>query len=327
MGVAGVLAPAKSNLPQEDAMSGEMRGRLILSVVIAIMQVAIAAGVSAAEGNKLRAVSEQTISGFAFPESVAYDPGAKVLYVSQFGGTEPKPAEKDGQGKISKVSLSGKILEEQFLPAPGGTLNKPKGIWVRGNRLWVTDIDVVWIFDLKTRRGKKLELPGIKFANDPAVKGNVLYVSDNRADQLYRVEPADFLDAKSDPKVTLVFSAKSVNPNGLYPAKDGSLLMAGFMSPEQARGIYSLGVNGEIKELSKDIGRLDGLYQMNDGTILATDWNSGSLFRWSTKTGMETVASGFRGPADFCVVPEAKGLLVVVPDLPKGELRMIRLAK
>jgi len=33
--------------------------------------------------------------------SVAYDPKAKVLYVGQFG-SELKPAEKDGKGKISK---------------------------------------------------------------------------------------------------------------------------------------------------------------------------------------------------------------------------------
>jgi sugar lactone lactonase YvrE len=288
-------------------------------------QVGFALEASAA-GAKLRVISEQTITGFAFPESVAYDPGAKVLYVGQFGGTELKPAEKDGKGKISKVSLSGKILEEQFLPAPGEVLNKPKGIWVRGNRLWVTDIDVVWVFDLKTRKGRKLAVPGITFANDPAVRGKVLYVSDNRADQLYRVEPADFLNSKTDPKVTLVFSGKSVNPNGLYPVKGGSLLMVGFKSDKEPRGIYSLGADGEVKELSKPIGRLDGVYQMKDGTLLATDWNSGSLFSWSAKTGMETLASGFKGPADFCVIPQAKATLVVVPDLVKGELRIIRLA-
>jgi len=305
-------------------MSKGMRAGLILSVAVA--SVGFAPKASAAD-TKLRVISEQTVAGFAFPESVAYDPGAKVLYVSQFGGTELKPAEKDGKGKISKVSLSGKILEEQFLPAAGEILNKPKGIWVRGNRLWVTDIDVVWIFDLKTRKGRKLAVPGITFANDPAVRGNVLYVSDNRADQLYSVEPADFLNSKTDPKVTLVFSGKSVNPNGLYPATGGSLLIVGFKSDKEARGIYSLGADGEVKELSKAIGRLDGIYQMKDGTLLATDWNSGSLFSWSAKGGVETLASGFKGPADFCVVPEAKATLVVVPDLVKGELRMIRLAK
>ena len=66
---------------------------------------------------------------------------------------------------------------------------------------------------------------------------------------------------------------------------------------------------------------------MKDGTILATDWNSGSLFNWSATDGKQTLASGFKGPADFCVIPQAKGYLVVVPVLVKSELRMIQLAK
>ena len=66
---------------------------------------------------------------------------------------------------------------------------------------------------------------------------------------------------------------------------------------------------------------------MQDGSILATDWNSGSLFRWSEKSGMETLASGFKGPADFAVVPERRGLMVVVPDLVASQLRMVHLAQ
>jgi hypothetical protein len=273
----------------------------------------------------LKVAAEQTATGFAYPESVAYDPQAKVLYVSEFV-SELKPAQKDGKGRISKVSLSGEILEAQFLPAPGDTLHKPKGIWVKDNWLWVTDIDVVWVFDLETRKGRKVELTGITFANDPTLVGNALYVSDNRADQLYRVEPADFLNMQGDPKVTRVFADKSVNPNGLYPAKDGSLLMVGFKSADEARGIYSLSPGGEPKALSQPIGRLDGVYQMEDGSLLVTDWKAGALASWDAKSGMQTLASGFKGPADFCVVPDAKTLTVVVPDLVKGELRIVQLA-
>jgi sugar lactone lactonase YvrE len=169
----------------------------------------------------MRVVSEQTATDFAFPESVAYDPQAQVLYVSQCG-SELKPTQKDGKGKISKVSLRGKVLEDQFLPPPGTVPHKPKGIWVKGNRLWVTDIDVVWLFDLTTRQGRQVELPGIQFANDPALLGNALYVSDNRGDQLYRVEPADFLHLQGEPQVTRVLAGKSLNPNGLYPVQDRS---------------------------------------------------------------------------------------------------------
>lgn len=304
-------------------MSNKFSIGLVLSAFLAIALLGIAPQVWAAG---LKVASDQTVTGLAFPESAAYDPAAKVLYVGQFG-SELKPTQKDGKGKIAKVSLDGKILEDQFLPAKGETLDKPKGIWVKGDRLWVTDIDVLWVFDLKTRKGRKVALPEIQFANDPTLMGNAVYVSDNRGDQLYRVEPADFLNMKGDPKVTRVFSGKGINPNGLYPAKDGSLLLVGFKSKEEPRGIYSLKAGGEPKALSKGIGRLDGVYQMKDGSLLITDWETGALASWSGKTGMQSLASGFKGPADFCVFPKGKGLMVVVPDLVKSELRMITLAQ
>ncbi|HSD43922.1 MAG TPA: hypothetical protein VLD36_18905 [Burkholderiales bacterium] len=299
---------------------------LTLAAVLGALQLAFATDAYAQASRPLRVISEQTVGGFAFPESVAYDPAAKVLYASEFG-SKLDPTLKDGKGRISKISLSGKVLEQQFLPAAGEVLNKPKGIWVRGDRLWVTDIDVVWIFDLKTKRGRKAALPGVKFANDPAVVGNVLFVSDNRNDQLVRVEPADFLNAKSEPKVTTVFSGAQVNPNGLYPARDGMLLMVGFVAPDKPRAIFALGVSGQIKGLSEPIGRMDGIYEMQDGMLLVTDWNSGSLFSWSESAGMQKLATGFKGPADFCVVPSATGLTVVVPDLVQSQLRFIRLGR
>lgn len=288
--------------------------------------VGFAASAGAAEAGKLRVIYDQTRTGFGFPESIVYDPAAKVFYVSNFGGSTLNPAAKDGMGRIAKVSLDGQIIEGRFLPEPGDVMNKPKGLWVKGGRLWVTDIDSVWVFDLKTHKGKQLPIPGMVFANDPAVMGNALYVSDSRADSVYKVEPADFLNVKA-PKITKVLAGKSVDPNGLWPGKDGSLLMAGFKSDKEARGIFSLSAKGELKKLTQEIGRVDGLYQMPDGTILGTDWNTGSLFSWTEKDGMQTLAGGFKGPADFCVVPMANGYLVVVPDLVKSELRMIKLCK
>jgi hypothetical protein len=299
---------------------------LAFSFVLPALLMSVPAA-DAAEAKQLRVISEQTVGGFEFPESVAYDPKAKVLYVSQFGGKELKPAEKDGNGRVSKVSLSGKVLEDRFLPPAGETMHKPKGIWVAGNRLWVTDIDVVWVFDLTTRKGKKLEIPGITFANDPAVVGNSLYVSDNRADRVYRIEPADFLNSKQQPQISIALVGRSLNPNGLYPGRHGSLLVVGFMSPKEPRGIYSLGKDGELRQLAKDVGRVDGVYQMQDGSILATEWNTGALLRWSEKGGTEPLAKGFKGPADFAVAPGAKGLTVFIPDLPASQLRIVRLGQ
>ncbi len=279
-----------------------------------------------ASADDVMATSEMTATGFKFPESVAYDRKAKVLYVSQFG-SELKPTQKDGMGYISKVSLDGKVLEEKFLPADGQTMDKPKGIWVSGNHLWTTDIDGVWQFDLTTKKGRKLALPGAGFANDPAVMKGVLYVSDNRGDQLFSVSPANFLEAGAEPKVSVVFSGKHINPNGVFPSGDGTLLVAGFMSKEEHRGVFSISAAGEIKGVSHPIGRLDGIYQMQSGTLLLTDWDSGTLFAWNGKTKLKPLASGFKGPADFAVFENDKGMTVVVPDLVKSELRFVQLGK
>jgi len=65
---------------------------------------------------------------------------------------------------------------------------------------------------------------------------------------------------------------------------------------------------------------------MRDGSLLVTEWNSGSLSQWTPKSGMQALAKGFKGPADFCVIPDAKGLTVIVPDLVQSQLRIVRLA-
>ena len=168
-------------------------------------------------------------------------------------------------------------------------------------------------------------MPGIQFANDPAIVGNTLYVSDNRADALFSVTPADFLDMKDSPKIAVEWKDKGINPNGIYPSHDGALIIVGFKSDKEKRGIYAMKPGQDPKPLSKEIGRLDGLYEMKDGALLVTDWDSGSVFTWSEKSGMSTIASGFKGPADLCAFPHDGGLMVVVPDLVKSELRMIQL--
>lgn len=293
-----------------------------------VIAATLLAGLSA-HAQEWRVSSDQTVSGYQFPESVGCDAKNKVLYVGNFGGTKLDPAAKDGLGYISRAGLDGKPIDKQFLPAQGGEkLNKPKGIWIQGNRLWTTDIDVVWVFDLKTRKGRKLAVPGIVFANDPAVMGRALYVSDNRSDQLFRIEPADFLNMKGEPRITTVLKGSGISPNGVYPSRDGRILFGGFAGVDKPRGIYVFDVNRGTRPITHAIGRIDGLFQMKDGTLLGTDWASGSLFHYGEKAGMQMLAKGFKGPADFCVMPgESNSMTVIVPDLPQSHLRLIQLRR
>ncbi len=276
----------------------------------------------AAAAAQLKVVSDTTLTGFTHPESVGCDAKNKAIYVSEFG-SKLAPLDKDGAGYISKWTLDGKLVEKNFLPGDRGEkLNKPKGIWVQGNRLWTTDIDSAWVFDLKTKRGRRVAIPGIQFANDPAVRGIALYVTDNRGDQLFRIEPADFLHLKGEPKISTVFGGAKVNPNGIWPAK-ADLVVVGFASADEPRAIYRVGK--KTRALSEPIGRLDGVLELKDGSLLVTDWNSGSLFQWSKKMGMHKLAEGFKGPADFCAIARGKGVTAYVPDLVQSLVRILEL--
>lgn len=287
---------------------------------ISIAAVLVALPLAAAA--QLKVASDTKVEGFKFPESVACDAKNEVLYVGNFG-SKLAPTEKDGAGYISKVALDGKVLEEHFLPAEGVTMDKPKGIWVQGDRLWTTDIDAVWEFDLKTKKGRKLAIPGAKFANDPAVRGAALYVTDNRGDQLFRIAPANFLYMKGEPTITTVFQGAGVNPNGIWPAR--SIAVVGFASKDSPRAIYRLDKDHNPVAVSDPIGLLDGVHQLEDGSLLVTDWVSGSLFQWSRKMGMHKLAEGFKGPADFCAMQRGEGVTVYVPDLVQSHVRIIEL--
>ena len=272
----------------------------------------------------IEVIADDAIGGFRFPESVACDAESGTLYVSEFVSAL-KPAEKDGQGRIAKVGRDGAVIEAQFLPAPGDVLHKPKGVWVAGARLWVTDIDAVWVFDTQTRRGRKLALPGAEFANDVALAGETLYVTDNRLDTVFAITPADFLDAAVTPTIAQVATGRSIYPNGVYPAADGTLLLAGMAGDGEPRGIYARAADGDVTPVTEGLGRLDGLYEMADGSLLTTDWSSAALLAWNEDGVRQVLAADFQGPADFCALRTGDELLVVVPDLVKGELRLVRL--
>src|SRR4029078_5705049 len=152
-------------------------------------------------------------------------------------------------------------------PAPAADqpkMNKPKGIWMRANRLWVADLDAVWLFDLKSKKGKRLEV-GTSYANDVTVVKKGLDVTDKRNDAAISVEPANFMKGKAEPKVTKIYSGKGVNPNGIYPAKNGALLLGGFKGKARPQRISSMGVEQDPKLISKPIGLADGIYQMRNG--------------------------------------------------------------
>lgn len=296
--------------------------RRMLSVLIGFM---LFVSFNAFAGEKS---AVKVISGFKNPESIAYNKAEKVLYMSEFG-SGLKPTEKDGAGYIRKLSLKGETLEERFLPDPKTkmVLNKPKGIAVKGDKLWVTDIDVLWEFNLDTKEGKKVSLEGAQFLNDVMVRDNTLYVSDTQGDQIYQIEPADFLVKSHRPKIKVIAKGKGLFPNGLCGEK-GNIFAAGYDFGGSDRGLYSVSSKEEVKVLLPPFGQLDGIAHTKDGKyIFFSDWKTKTLYKMKIGGKPEAVATGFEGPADFALWEDDEGFHIAIPDLAKSEMRLIDISK
>ena len=103
--------------------------------------------------------------GIATPESVLYDEANDRYLVSNING---KPDAADNNGYISELSPDGKVVKEKFISGGVGKvkLDAPKGSGISGGVLYVSDINVVRLFDLKTGAPKQdIAVPGATFRN------------------------------------------------------------------------------------------------------------------------------------------------------------------
>jgi len=92
--------------------------------MLAIFQLATVDG---AEAGGWKLISEQTVSGFNHPSSVACDIWNNMIYVSDYG-PELEPTSANDKGTIFKLSDKGKILDRDFFASAGATFPPAKGL-------------------------------------------------------------------------------------------------------------------------------------------------------------------------------------------------------
>lgn len=239
----------------------------------------------------------QTTQELDVPECVAYCPAGNMLYVSNVAG---KPAEKNGNGFISKVSLEGKIKVLKW--ATG--LNAPKGMAISDGQLYVSDIDELVQIDLKQGTiTARYPAQGAVFLNDVAADadGNI-YVGDSSADNsvIYRLEDGKLAVWISDPEIR--------NPNGLLMQGDRLLVGNGQDGHLNAIELKSQ----KITLIAKTGSGIDGLKPLGDGSYLLSDWaGKTSVVEASGKTTelMNTTADTINS-ADFEYIEHLNLLLI-----------------
>jgi len=259
------------------------------------------------------------VGGFQLPESVTLDPRRNVLYVSNIAG---EPTGKDGVGYISRLGFDGKVLQEQWVTG----LNAPKGMAVRGNTLYVSDIDALAVIDIPSGKvTARYDAPGAKFLNDIAVdrQGRV-YVSDLLDNAVWRLEGKRFTQWLKDENL--------LSPNGLQVRGDELIVASWGVFSGQGLATTTAGHMKAVSLKTKAIrsigsgaavGNLDGLEFLRDGSFLVTDWISGGLMRID-RTGKATQLVDLpQGSADHAWLPRQR--LAVVPMMLQGEVVAFRL--
>lgn len=254
--------------------------------------------------------------GLATPESVLWDATRKVWYVSNINGS---PTARDDNGYLVRLGPYGQSLDS--LPFINGadddiTLNAPKGMALRGDTLWVTDIDVVRGFDLTTGTSvANIDLAPQRaiFLNDIAV-GNegALYITDSGI-------AFDADGAVTHPGASRVFEIRDrtarqavVLPrqsaaNGIawHPAQNAWLIV-GF----NTKDIFSWVVGAkEATVIGTGPGGGDGIAVLADGSTIFTSWADSSI-SLLYEGRSSALRRGLNAPADIGYDP-ARGIVAV----------------
>lgn len=197
----------------------------------------------------------ETDSVLKVPESVIFDSKNKVLYSANIDG---QPWERDGQGSIGKIGLDGKIIASEWVTG----LNAAKGMGIHNGKLYVADLDVIVVIDIK--KGAivdRIAVEGAKGLNDISIDASgVIYVSDSQNKKIFKVE-----NGKSS---TLLENLKG--PNGV--------LVVGKQLYMVDAGTFNRVENGKLVQIADGMeGGTDGIEPVGNGDFIVSCW-AGSIW-------------------------------------------------
>lgn len=244
---------------------------------------------------KLKQVWQTT--GFSDPEGVAVY--KDTLLISNVAG---EAAEKDGAGWISRVSMDGQILEQRWVEG----LNAPKGMAVRGDILFVSDIDAYHTINAET--GEIINtyaVPEAAFMNDITVWQSGVYASDSATGTIFQLDVNGYKAWREGDDLGGL--------NGLLP--QGDTLLAATMGAGQ---LVSISGDQTVTEIATGMENADGIAILDDGSYLVSSW-PGRI--WHVATDGRVVSLLNTEPGEIYQNDLTRvGDLIIVPNWKPGSV-------
>jgi len=251
--------------------------------------------------------SLNAISGLVSPESAAQDAKGDI-YVSEIGEFN-----KDGDGKITRISIDGK------LSTFASGMDDPKGLTFIGKSLYVTDKNRV----LKVEPDGKWTV----FGSTMAFPQTPVFLNDITSDDAGNLYVSDSGNLKSggaifkitqNKKITLVLDENTpeiLAPNGLWIIKN-DLYEVDFSS-----GIlYKINLkNKSISKIAEGFGGGDGLIRSGNN-FFVSDWKNGKIFKVQGSK-VSLYKDGFTAAADIALSFDRKSIMT--PDMKAGSITFI----
>ena len=232
---------------------------------------------------------------FSHPESAVIDEEGEFIYVSNIGEKEP------GDGFISKLNRKGEILNLRWIEG----LEDPKGLWFHNDKLYVSDNTRLVEMDTeKAEITRKIEVANSGMLNDIVGNDNGnLYISDTRANVIFQLKDG------AEEVTELLRDDKLDSPNGLW-LKDDLILIASWGKDKQGK-LLQVDSDGNISRYSQNnLGNLDGIQEMEDGSYLISAWDSGNIYKVGANGEDELILTSDRSAGDILFLQKEKILIL-----------------
>lgn len=254
------------------------------------------------------------ITGLESPNSFVGDPSGREYFISNING---EPEARDNNGFITKLNAEGKVTDLKFIQ--GGVadvfLHAPKGMALVGPILYIADLDQLKGFD-KTS-GKLIitvsfstsSHPRVSLTDVTAAPSGLLYVSDQAANSIYRVDPST--DYRID---LLIHDERLAGPAGIaiHPRTNHVIVV----SREKGK-ILDITPDGQLTELESNgffTGRFQNLSGVDFdqwGNMYVSDITTGKIWRMTRDHRFQVIAEYLPAPADIGI--DRVNNLILVP--------------